>query len=158
MRRAALVILVLQTALLVSQTTPALHQRGEAEQGPQTHTAQGFSSLPDEASGEYELDERGSVVQITIEHNHLTGYVTKIDQETALTLYFDNTFIHGTRLSFTTKIVHGINYSFTGTIVRGDATNASQPGLYNLVGKWTTSRGTGRVTKSVSLKSTPRLQ
>jgi hypothetical protein len=108
--------------------------------------------------GEYALDEDGSVVQITIEQNRLSGYVTEMDGGTALTLLFDFTTVDGNRLSFTTKPVHGVRYSFAGTIVRGDATDRSQSGFYRLVGDWTTHRDAERSTKRVSLKSTPRPQ
>lgn len=121
-----------------AQTPPALHQRSEAPQQSQTHAAKGLSSLPDEASGEYELDDHGSVVQITIEQNRLSGYVTKMDERIPLTLFFDTTAIDANRLSFSTKTVHGMRYSFAGKIVRGNAESPSQTGFYRLVGDWTT--------------------
>lgn len=141
-----------------SQNAPALHQRSDDEQSVPVHTAKGHSTLPDDVSGEYELDESGSVVQITIEHNRLTGYVTEMDHETALTLFFDAAAIEGRRLSFTTKTVHGLRYSFAGTVVRGEQASASEPGYYLLTGDWTTYRNSGRKTERVRLKSTPRPQ
>lgn len=160
MRPTALAIL-LQIGLLLpaafAQTAPVLRQRDQ-NAPPPAHSAKGFSTLPDTASGEYELDEDGSVVQVTIERNRLTGYVTEMDGGTALTLLFDSTTVDGNRLSFTTRPVHGVRYSFAGTIVRGDATDRSQSGYYRLVGDWTTYHDAGRVTKRISLKSTPRPQ
>lgn len=141
---------------------PVLQKRGAAESAAAaTKAVKGFSTLPEEASGEYELDapgsdNSGSVVQITIEHNHLTGYVTKMEQGAALTLLFDHTTIDGSRISFTTKVVHGLRYSFTGEIVRGDAKSASETGFYRMVGEWAADRGGARETRRVSLKSTPR--
>jgi hypothetical protein len=96
------------------------------------------------------------VVQITIEQNRLNGYVTKMEQGTALTLFFDHTTADGNRLTFTTKTVHGMRYAFAGAIVRGDSANASEAGLYTLVGKWTTYHDGRRETEQVRLKSTPR--
>lgn len=139
-----------------AQTVPVLRQRGDGEQGPQTRAAKGFSTLPDGASGEYELDERGSVVQITIEQNRLTGYVTKMEQGTALTLFFDHTTLDRNRVTFTTKTVHGLRYAFAGTIVRGDAATASETGFYQLAGEWTAYHDGVRKTERVKLKSTPR--
>jgi hypothetical protein len=160
MRRVACAVL-LQIALLfpsvIVQTVPNLHRRGESDEA-QTPAAKGFSNLPDAASGEYELDEQGSVIQITIEQNRLSGYVTKMEQETALTLFFDRTSIEGNRLRFTTRTVHGLRYSFAGTIVRGDAANTTESGFYRLAGEWTAYRGAARRTQRVSLKSTPRLR
>jgi hypothetical protein len=142
----------------VAQTAPVLRQRGQDAQSPPTHEAKGFSTLPETASGEYELDEDGSVVQITIEQSRLTGYVTKMDHGTALTLPFDQTTLAGDRLSFTTKTVHGVRYSLSGMIVRGDAAGLSQGDFYRLTGDWTTCQSGVRTTKHVSLKSTPRPQ
>ena len=161
MKPAAFAIL-LQISLLLpaadAQTAPALRQRDQNAPPPPSRSAKGVSTLPDTASGEYEIDEDGSVVQITIERNRLSGYVTKMDQNNALTLLFDSTTVDGNRLSFTTKPVHGVRYSFSGTIVRGDAADRSQSGYYRLLGDWVTYHGVQRTTKRVSLKSTPRPQ
>lgn len=142
----------------VAQATPGLQKRsaGSSNPTPQTQAAQGFSVLPASASGEYELDDKGSVVQITIEHNRLTGYVTKMDHETALTLRFEKSSIDGSRVSFTTGTVHGLHYSFQGEILRGDAVSEQVTGFYRMVGNWTIYRDGVHQTERVSLKSTPR--
>lgn len=161
MKTAALAILLQIGFLLpaaVAQSAPVLRQRDQNTQPPPARSAKGVSTVPDTALGEYALDEDGSVVQITIERNRLSGYVTKMDQNTALTLLFDSTTIDGSRISFTTKTVHGVRYSFTGTVVRGDAADRSQSGFYRLVGDWVTYHDAERMTKRVSLKSTPRPQ
>jgi hypothetical protein len=159
MKRVAIAILLQMGFLLpaaLAQNAPVLRQRGSDSQQPQAHPAKGVSTVPDTALGEYALDEDGSVVQITIERNRLSGYVTEMEHGTALTSMFDSTTVDGNRLSFTTKPVHGVRYSFAGTIVRGDATDRSQSGFYRLVGDWTTYHDAERTTKRVSLKSTPR--
>jgi hypothetical protein len=147
-----------QGAWTQSQNAPVLHQRSEDEQSLPSGAAKGHSTLPDDVSGEYELDESGSVVQITIDHGRLTGYVTEMDLGTALTLFFDAAAVEGTRLSFTTRTVHGLRYSFAGTVMRGEAAAESESGYYVLAGDWTTYRNSGRKTERVSLKSTPRPQ
>jgi hypothetical protein len=130
----------------------------------------GFSTLPEDASGEYELEGSGgfgagSVVEITIEQDgdraRLTGYVTRMDNGLAVTLFFERTSIQGSRVSFTTKAVHGMAYSFTGSVLRDpERTSAAETGFYRLAGEWTTTRNeTGNSaaeTSHVSLKSTPR--
>jgi hypothetical protein len=147
-----------QATLMQSQNTPVLHQRSDDGQSAAVRSAKGHSTLPEDVSGEYELDESGSVVQITIEHDRLTGYVTEMDHGTALTLFFDAAAVEGRRLSFTTKTVHGLRYSFAGTVVRGEQASASESGYYMLSGGWTTYRNSGQKTERVSLKSTPRPQ
>jgi hypothetical protein len=168
MRRLLAAALLVTAAVATAQTAPVgqapvLEKRGagDAPRAAQTHAAEGFSTLPDAASGEYELvpprsEDGGSVVQITIEHNHLTGYVTKMEQGSALTLFFDHTTLEGSRISFTTKVVHGLRYEFAGMIVRGDAQSASETGFFRMVGELTSDRNGARETQRVSLKSTPR--
>ena len=144
---------------------PALHHRTpvEAEHAaPSTPNGKqpGTSTLPASASGEYMLDETGSVVQITIDNGILDGYISKVveGQTTALTYFFDRTKIDGNHLTFTTKHVHGIWYSFDGTILRGDVPTRQENGFYRLKGTWIIHADADRSQSSsmVSFKSTPR--
>jgi hypothetical protein len=155
------VFLLGATTFAMAQTAPELHSRTDTLPAPTSTDAvdyeKGFSTLPEDASGEYELDGNGSVVQITIEYDRLSGYVTKMDQGTALTLFFQHTSIAGSKVSFTTKTVHGVSYAFTGSVLRGDkAMSAAETGFYRLAGNWTAYHDGGHETEWVSLKSTPR--
>lgn len=152
-----LVPILLVSASVFAQTAPALHSRGhEGQQEAPARATEGVSTLPSDASGEFALDDRGSVIQITIEHNRLTGYVTQMDHDTALTLYFKKTSIDGKRVTFSTSTVHGLSYAFAGAIIRGDAKAPSLPGYYRLAGELTTYRNGLAEKKWVNLKSTPR--
>lgn len=147
---------VLIAAAAVAQSTPVLHSRGERLAGPHPTTAKGHSTLPDNASGEYAMDDKGSVAQITIEHSRVTGYITKMEQGAALTLFFDHAAVNGNRVSFVTKSVHGLHYSFEGEIVRGDSTSPSIDGYYRLTGDLKIVRNGAQEIEHVSFKSTPR--
>ncbi|MGA7317497.1 MAG: hypothetical protein WBX22_26410 [Silvibacterium sp.] len=160
---AALLLSVVPTLLAQATADPSLHHRSETSQNPTAASGgkqRGTSTLPADASGEYMIDESGSVVQITIENGRLDGYISKLvdGQTSSLTFFFDRTTLGGDRLTFATKQVHGIWYSFDGTIVRGNAQSKQQDGYYRLKGAWLTH---DEVQKSqsnsmVSLKSTPR--
>jgi len=160
---AALLLSVVPTVLAQATPDPSLHHRSDASQNPTAATGgkqRGTSTLPADASGEYMIDESGSVVQITIENGRLDGYISKLvdGQTSSLTFFFDRTTLGGDRLTFATKQVHGIWYSFDGTIVRGNAQSKQQDGYYRLKGAWVTH---DEVQKSqsdsmISLKSTPR--
>jgi len=159
MTASILIALLLLAAPAFAQTTPSLHSRGHnATQDPPTRAATGVSTLPDNASGEFTLDSHGSVIQITIEHNRLDGYITLMQGNNALTLFFDKTSINGKRVTFTTRVVHGLSYAFAGEILRGDAEAPSLNGYYRLAGKLTINRDTTPQTKWVELRSTPRLE
>jgi hypothetical protein len=160
---ATLLLSVVPTVLAQVTADPSLHHRSETSQNPTTASGgkqRGTSTLPADASGEYMIDESGSVVQITIENGRLDGYISKLvdGQTSSLTFFFDRTTLGGDRLTFATKQVHGIWYSFDGTIVRGNAQSKQQDGYYRLKGAWVTH---DEVQKSqsdsmISLKSTPR--
>ncbi len=143
-------------------TEPALHHRGSADSPSHAlpgSKLSGASTLPADVSGEYEIDEADSVVQITIEGNRLTGYVTKlVDEKSSLTFFFDQTSLGGNRVAFTTKQVHGTWYSFEGAIVRGDAKTKQESGFYRLKGTWIAhdAAAKNQSTSMVNLKSTPR--
>ncbi len=159
MRWLLIPVLLLTTGAIAQVTTPALQKRNaerDSSAATPEQATQGYSSLAASASGEYELDDKGSVVQITIERDRLTGYVTKMDHETALTLHFEKSSIDGSRMSFTTGTVHGLHYSFQGEIVRGEAASEHLPGFYRLAGNWITYRSGYHQTEHISLKSTPR--
>lgn len=102
------------------------------------------------------MDDKGSVTQITIEHNRVTGYITKMEQGAALTLFFEHAAVNGNRVSFDTRVVHGLHYSFDGEIVRGDAISLSMGGYYRLTGELKIVRNGAHETRQVSFKSTPR--
>ncbi len=170
MRVAVTALLLTWASAAVAQTAtePALQHRGSGS-GQNSVTVQpnmpsgkqhGTSTLPESASGEYMLDETGSVVQITIEKGVLDGYISKLteQQTSAMTYFFDRTTIHGDQLTFTTKQVHGVWYSFSGAIVRGDAQSMRETGFYRLKGTWTMhdEAGKDQSISTVNLKSTPR--
>lgn len=147
---------VLLLVAIATAQTPVLRKRAGEPAQPQTDAAPGYSTLPDNASGEYDLDDKGSVVQITIQDNRLTGYVTKMQDSAALTLFFLKTSIHGSRLSFTTGTVHNMHYAFKGQIVGGNAATPDQNGFYRMVGELTEYIGDVKESRMVRLKSTPR--
>jgi hypothetical protein len=162
------VLLLIGTWDVIAQTAtePALHQRGSGSGGTTAGPSipggkqRGTSTLPAMASGEYMLDETGSVVQITIENGILDGYISKLveGQTSTITYFFDRTTINGNHLTFTTRQIHGLWFSFDGAIMRGDASSKRETGYYRLKGMWLTHDevGKGQSTSNVSLKSTPR--
>jgi hypothetical protein len=142
---------------------PTLHKRSEAPSAKSTPSGQraGYSTLPEDASGEYLLDESGSVIQITVEEKkRLSGYVSKIgDDHVPMTFFFDQSQINGNGISFTTKKLHGYWYSFEGEITRGDPqVTKTEDGYYRLRGSWVVHNDIQKteMPTRVSFKSTPR--
>lgn len=137
-------LLPAQTAPAVPPAAaPALHRRAEsrvlAEQETET-VSSGRSTLPAAASGQYLLGEDGESIEIDLQPDRLSGYVSRFgdragDQGEPLTFFFASAALDGQRLSFLTRQVHGEWLSFSGTIVRGEARSRTQQGYYRLQGR-----------------------
>lgn len=122
---------------------PALHRRAEgpglAEQETETRSS-GHTTLPPQASGQYLLGEDGESIEIDLEPDRLSGYVSRFgdraaDQGEPLTFFISRAVLDGQRLSFLTRQVHGEWLSFSGVIVRGEARSRAQQGYYRLEGR-----------------------
>lgn len=127
-------------------STPSLHQRSEMNQDQSEadanraiDAAQEPSSLPDDVWGSYQFDHSHDSVELDLDHNRLSGYITQLgdaetDSTTPLTFFFDQSTIDGGDIRFQTRVVHGVWYSFRGTIVRGNGKVRGDEGYYVLRG------------------------
>jgi hypothetical protein len=127
-------------------STPSLHQRSEPDQdqaeADANHaidSAQEPSSLPTDVWGSYEFDHSHDSVELDLDRNRLSGYITQLgdaetDSNTPVTFFFDQSSINGGDIGFQTRVVHGVWYSFHGTIVRGDGKVRGDGGYYVLRG------------------------
>ena len=140
-----LLLLVACPAIRAQESSaPALHRRTDPdaaplEQGRQPSSGQQPSTLPDDVSGSYEFGHINESIEIDIERNRLTGYISRLgdaetDSNTPLTFFFDHASVDGSQLEFQTHVVHGVWYSFRGTVVRGDGKVRSDEGYYVLHG------------------------
>jgi len=127
-------------------STPSLHQRSEmyqdqseADANRAIDSAQEPSSLPGDVWGSYEFDHSNNSIELDLDRNKLSGYITQLgdaetDSNTPLTFFFDQSSIDGGEISFQTRVVHGVWYSFHGTIVRGNGKVRADEGYYVLRG------------------------
>jgi hypothetical protein len=124
-------------------TTPSLQNRsqGHRSQGEpgSANSASQLSNLPSDAWGAYEFDHAGESIELDLDRNRLSGYISRLgdaetDNNTPLTFFFDQSAIDGDEISFQTRVLHGIWYSFRGTIVRGDGKARGDEGYYVLRG------------------------
>lgn len=144
---ACLIPLLLASSLAIRAqqvSTPGLRLRSDenatAQNQPGRHSAnQQPTTLPDDVSGPYEFDHRNESIEIDIDRNKLTGYISRLgdaetDSNTPLTFFFDRASVDGSRIQFQTRVVHGVWYSFRGTILRGEANTRDEEGYYVLHG------------------------
>ena len=137
-------ILSMVVPWLTAQTapTPELHRRADSqavEEADSVTISRGTTTLPADASGSYSLGKNGEAVEIDLQPDRLTGYISRLgdqlsDQGAPLTFFFATSVLRGRDVSFTTRQVHGAWFSFTGAIVRGSAATRSQDGYYRLEG------------------------
>ncbi|MHB1957736.1 MAG: hypothetical protein ACYCO5_01760 [Acidobacteriaceae bacterium] len=127
-------------------STPSLQHRSGThpdQGGPgadnSAETAGQPSSLPNDVWGAYEFDHSNDSIELDLDRNKLSGYITQLgdaetDNNTPLTFFFDQSSIDGGEISFQTRVVHGVWYSFRGTIDRGDGKSRGDEGYYVLRG------------------------
>lgn len=133
-----------QVAKTQQGTTPGLYTRAQSEASdnvgtkPQSSGNQ-HSTLPVDVSGAYEFDHLNESIEVDVDRNKLSGYISRLgdsetDTNTPLTYFFDHASVQGTVLQFQTRVLHGVWYSFRGTIVRGRGQVRSDEGYYVLHG------------------------
>jgi hypothetical protein len=135
-------IVVLGLALAVSgacQTHKPLGQP-KADQGDTAPSP--APSAAEDISGMYSFLKDGEFVQINVERDGVSGYVSRwgnldSDRGSFLDQFFSKASVQGHDVSFTTKPVHGVWYEFRGRFDRGQAKTRSQDGFYVLRGTLT---------------------
>ena len=90
-------------------------------------------------SGTYSFLQDGEFVQVNIDDDKVTGFVSRYgDSETDRGMFLDHFFkdgkLDGNKLTFSTKTVHGIWYEFNGTVERGEGKKSGEEGYYILKG------------------------
>jgi|SRR5947209_7489771 len=97
------------------------------------------SAPAEDISGMYSFLKEGEFVQINLEKNVASGYVSRMgdtesDRGVFLDQFFDKAQIQGHEVSFTTKALHNIWYEFKGKFERGPGKSKADDGYYVLRG------------------------
>jgi hypothetical protein len=93
----------------------------------------------EDISGTYSFLKEGEVLQINIDQQGISGYISRYgdtdsDRGAFLDHVFEKIAIHGHDVSFTTRVVHGVWFEFKGKFERGPAKAKSADGYYILKG------------------------
>ncbi len=93
----------------------------------------------EDISGMYSFLSDGEFVQINLEENGVSGYISRrgeldSDRGAFLDQFFSKAAVEGHDVSFTTKPLHGVWFEFSGRFYRGKAKNKSEDGYYILRG------------------------
>jgi len=96
----------------------------------------------EDISGMYSFLKEGEFVQINVDQEGVSGYISRFgdldsDRGTFLDQFFSKATVQGHEVAFTTKQVHGVWFEFKGRFDRGPAKNRSEDGYYVLRGTLT---------------------
>ena len=101
-----------------------------------------LNNAAEDISGMYSFLQEGEFLQINLEKNGVSGYVSKMgelesDKGAFLDMFFTKAAVTGYDVSFTTRPVHGIWFEFKGRFARGSAKTKADDGFYILRGTLT---------------------
>jgi hypothetical protein len=130
-------------AVLFFFSTFAAAQMGAAAKMRESNTPKAKAAAPaEDISGMYSFLREGEFVQINLEENGVSGYISRqgdldSDRGEFLDQFFDKASIEGHDVFFNTKPLHGVTFEFKGRFERGTAKNKAQDGYYVLRGTLT---------------------
>ncbi len=135
---AGLAALVMLTAVCHAQGGLASRAEGKPKPAQQDPPA-AVPHAAEDISGMYSFLKEGEFLQITIEKEAVTGYISRMgDTDTDNGVFLDQFFakadVQGHDVSFTTRQLHGVWYEFTGKFERGAGKTKADDGYYILRG------------------------
>lgn len=118
-----------------AQVPVATPQPKAAQKDTPSHPAEDISAM-------YSFLNEGEFLQINIEGDAVSGYVSRMgsvdsDRGSFLDQFFDNASIQGHDVAFVTKVIHGVWYEFKGRFDRGAGRTKGDDGYYVLRGTLT---------------------
>jgi hypothetical protein len=96
----------------------------------------------EDISGMYTFLREGEFVQINLEENGVSGYISRqgdldSDRGAFLDQFFDKASVEGHDVFFNTRPLHGVTFQFKGRFERGPAKSKAEDGYYILRGTLT---------------------
>jgi hypothetical protein len=100
---------------------------------------QNVNAAADDISGMYSFLGEGEFVQITLESDGVSGYISRrgdleSDHGAFLDHFFEKASVKNHDVTFTTKAVHGVWFEFTGLYDRGSVKTKDQDGYFVIRG------------------------
>lgn len=117
-------------------------QGGLATRGQNQANQQDTATVPhaaEDISGMYSFLKEGEFLQITLDRNSVTGYISRMgDSDTDNGVFLDQFFaradVQGHDVSFTTRPLHSVWYEFKGKFSRGPGKTKGDDAYYILRG------------------------
>jgi hypothetical protein len=153
--RKALFALSLMAAVCHAQTGLATRGQNKAAQEDSANAT--VPHAAEDISGMYSFIKEGEFLQITLDKNAVTGYISRMgesdsDDGVFLDQFFLKADVQGHDVSFTTRALHSVWYEFKGRFSRGPGKTKGDDGYYVLRGmlKELTSNNADRTVSSRS--------
>lgn len=133
LRTAAILLLAVSAA---AQARVSLGPKTSVEQ------AKNVNAAAADISGMYSFLSEGEFVQITLEPDDVSGYISRkgdleSDRGAFLDQFFEAASVKDHDVAFTTKSLHGVRFEFKGRFDRGPAKTRQQDGYYVIRGTLT---------------------
>ena len=137
-RKIALSITLL-TLAAACQAQGGFAVRGQNKTSEQDSRNTMVSTPAEDISGMYSFLKPGEFIQINVEKNVTSGYVSRMgdtesDRGVFMDQFFDKAQIQGHTVLFTTKPLHNLWYEFNGKFDRGPGKTKADDGYYVLRG------------------------
>jgi hypothetical protein len=130
---------------LVFSTLAAAQTGGAARMRDASTSRTKATAAAEDISGMYSFLREGEFVQINMEENGVSGYISRLgdlesDRGVFLDQFFDKASVEGHDVFFTTKPLHGVTFEFKGRFERGTAktkkaTSRSRDVAFKLLGQ-----------------------
>lgn len=123
------------TAVLLLACCLSAQDRSSMLPTAKPQAKQNLNAAADDISGMYSFLREGEFVQITLEPDGVSGYISRrgdlpSDNGAFLDHFFENASVKDHEVSFTTRAVHGVWFEFTGRYERGPAKTKDQDGYF----------------------------
>ena len=133
-----LLTLVMLTAACHAQGGLATRAQGKPKPAQQEPPAI-VPHAAEDISGMYSFLKEGEFLQITLEKDAVTGYISRMGETDSdggvfLDQFFAKADVQGHDVSFTTRQLHGMWYEFSGKFARGTGKTKADDGYYVLRG------------------------
>jgi hypothetical protein len=135
--RKALFALGLVAAVCHAQTGLATRGQNQAAQEDSANAT--VPHAAEDISGMYSFIKEGEFLQITLDKNAVTGYISRMgDSDSDNGVFLDQFFlkadVQGQNVSFTTRPLHSVWYEFKGKFSRGPGKTRGDDSFYVLRG------------------------
>ncbi len=137
--RKALLPLALAVLPALCHAQAGLATRGQNQAALQDSANAKVPHAAEDISGMYSFVKEGEFLQITLDRNSVTGYISRMgesdsDSGVFLDQFFLKADVQGHDVSFTTRPLHSVWYEFNGKFSRGPGKTKGDDGYYILRG------------------------